>query len=403
MRRKTLLDVPAAQLHDRTVLVRFDLNVPVSEGVVQDDTRLNATLPTLRLLRDAGARVVILAHFGRPNGQPTPEYALAPVAARLSELAGVPVRMSAGWRGPEVAREVGALTSGEVLLLENTRFDPGETGNDAALAEDWAVWTDLYVNDAFGAAHRAHASTSGVAEAVRRKGGDAVGGLLMEKELRFLAGALAEPNRPFVAVLGGAKISGKIDVVEALLDRVDRLVIGGAMANTFFLALGLEVGRSLVEEDRVDMARDLLARAGDRLMLPIDCVVADGIAADAETSVCPRDAIPQDRLIGDIGPRTVALFSEELAEARTIVWNGPMGVFELAPFAAGTVEVAGAVARAADGGALVVVGGGDSAAAAEVAGVTDRLTHISTGGGASLELLAGKALPGVDSLSLMEH
>ncbi len=399
MRRLTLQDVSPDQLRGRTVLVRFDLNVPVSEGKVQDDTRLDAALPTLRQLLDADARVVLLSHFGRPKGVADPAFSLAPVAGRLSELLGRPVPLAPGWRGPAVAEQVGALGEGTALLLENTRFDPGETANDPALAADWAAWTDLYVNDAFGAAHRAHASTAGVAEAVKAQGGMALGGLLMEKELRFLAGALADPDRPFVAVLGGAKISGKIEVVEALLDRVDRLLIGGAMANTFFLALGLEVGRSLVEEDRVEMARALLERAGDRLMLPVDCVVASSIGAEASTSVCARDSVPADQSIGDIGPKSVALFADELATAQTIVWNGPMGVFELPAFAEGTVEVAAAVARASDGGALTVVGGGDSAAAADAAGVTERMTHISTGGGASLELLAGKALPGVESLS----
>lgn len=397
---KTLLSaLPDRDLRGRRILVRADLNVPLSEGRVSDDTRIQASLPTLRRLTGAGARVVLLSHLGRPKGTVNPEYSLAPVARALDDALEAPVRFVADLVGPEARAAVESLGDGEILLLENTRFDPRETANDPGLSEALAGYGDLYVNDAFGAAHRAHASTEGVARVVRAAGGRAMAGLLLEKELTFLGEALAAPQRPFVGILGGAKISGKIDVVEALLPRVDRLLVGGAMANTFFLAMGLEVGDSLVEPDRVDMARDLLDRAGDRLLLPVDVRVAREIAPDAEVRVVPRSGVAAGDRIGDVGPDTEALFADEIRAARTVVWNGPMGVFELDPFRHGTVHLALAVAEAADAGAVTVLGGGDSAAAAEVAGVAERLTHISTGGGASLELLAGRTLPGIDALS----
>jgi phosphoglycerate kinase len=301
--------------------------------------------------------------------------------------------------GPEVAERAAALEEGDILVLENTRFLAGETGNDPELARSLGALADVYVNDAFGTAHRAHASTEGVARVVRGGGGVAVAGLLMERELDFLGRALGDPDRPFVALLGGAKISGKIDVVEALLPRVDRLLVGGAMANTFFLGLGLAVGDSLVEEDRVAMAQELMDRAGDRLMLPVDCRVVPEIESGAPVRVCARDEVRAGERIGDIGPETEALFGEEIRKARTVVWNGPMGVFEVDVLAEGTLAIARAVAEATDAGAVSVLGGGDSAAAAEAAGVSDRLSHVSTGGGASLEFLAGRALPGVVALS----
>ncbi|MEZ4414753.1 MAG: phosphoglycerate kinase [Gemmatimonadota bacterium] len=402
MRRKTIEDLPQGALRGRVVALRLDLNVPVADGVVQDDTRIDAVLPTLRRLREAGARIVMLSHFGRPKDGPDPRYSLAPVATRLAERLEVPVHFLDQWRGPAVDAAVAEVADGGLLLLENTRFDPGETANDAELGAEWARWADVYVNDAFGTAHRAHASTEALPRAVRAKGGEALAGLLMERELRFLGSALSDPERPFVAVLGGAKISGKIDVVQALLDRVDRLIIGGAMANTFFLALGLETGDSLVEQDRVPMAADLLARAGERLLLPVDCRVSDVISPEAATRIVERTQVEPGDRIGDIGPATETLYGTELARARTIVWNGPMGVFEMAPFAQGTLSVAESIAEAADRGALAVVGGGDSALAAEVAGVSERMTHVSTGGGASLELLAGETLPGVDVLTMVE-
>ncbi|MHB1194395.1 MAG: phosphoglycerate kinase [Longimicrobiales bacterium] len=399
MSKKTLSDLAPSDLAGRTVVVRADLNVPLKDGVVTDDTRIQASVPTLRLLAGAGARVVLLSHLGRPKGGPEPKYSLAPVATRLGAVLGGPLRFAADSAGQGAKDAVASLAPGEVVLLENTRFLPGDEGNDAGLAQSWASLGDLFVNDAFGAAHRAHASTSGLAEAMRAKGGLAVAGLLMAKELEYLGGALDRPKRPFVAILGGAKISGKIDVIEALLPRVDRLLIGGAMANTFFRALGLQTGASLVEDDRVELARATLGRAADRILLPVDCVVAADIAEGAAIRVVERSQVgPTDR-IGDIGPATREMFAREISGARTIVWNGPMGVFEVGAFAEGTLAVARSVATACDGGAVGVLGGGDSAAAAEQAGVVERLSHVSTGGGASLEFLAGAELPGVAALN----
>jgi phosphoglycerate kinase len=399
-RKRWLATLGAGELAGRRVLVRADLNVPLGEGgEVADDTRIRATVPTLRLLSEAGARVVLLSHLGRPKGGPDPRYSLRPVATRLAELLKQPVAFCTQTVGEEASKRVAQLANGDVLLLENTRFDSGDEGNDPGLARAWADLADLFVNDAFGAAHRAHASTSGVAEAVRAKGGLAVAGLLMEKELKFLSEALEQPERPFVAILGGAKISGKIDVIEALLPRADRLLVGGAMANTFFRALGLEVGLSLVEEDKVELARTTMQKAGDRLILPVDCVTARQLEAGASTRPVPRDEVREWERIGDIGPVSRDVFAREIAHAGTVVWNGPMGVFELESFREGTVATARAVAAATDRGALTVVGGGDSVAAVEAAGVADHITHISTGGGASLELLAGEELPGVTALS----
>lgn len=399
MSKKSLADLAPASLNGRTVVVRADLNVPLKDGVITDDQRIRASVPTLRTLVDAGARVVLLSHLGRPKGAANPKYSLAPVARRVAELLGAPVRFVEHPAGPGAREGLEGLAPGEVALMENTRFLAGDEANDPELAGDWASLGDLFVNDAFGAAHRAHASTAGLAEAMRARGGEAVAGHLMARELRFLGGALERPERPFVAILGGAKISGKIDVIEALLPRVDRLLIGGAMANTFLRALGLETGASLVEDDRVEMARGILERAGERLLLPVDCVVAAEIAAGAASRAVSRtDVAPGDR-IADIGPATREVYAREVAGARTVVWNGPMGVFEVEPFDAGTLAVAHAVAQACDAGAVGVLGGGDSAAAAERAGVAPRLTHVSTGGGASLEFLAGAVLPGVAALT----
>jgi len=397
--KKNLSDIDRSRLRGRVVLVRTDLNVPVEDGRITDDQRIRASMLTLRLLSDAGARVVVLSHMGRPKGQPRPEFSLAPVADHLSRLLGRTVAFASSAVGSEVRAAIENLEEGDVLLLENTRFLPGDTSNDPELASAWAELSDLFVNDAFGAAHRAHASTSGLAEAVIARGGEAVAGLLLERELRYLADALQDPDRPFVAVLGGAKISGKIDVISALLPKVDGLLIGGAMANTFFRAMGLETGNSLVEEDRIDMARDLMGEAGERLLLPVDCVVADEIESGVETRVVARESVgPGDR-IGDIGPETRRLYAQRVRDARTVVWNGPMGVFEIDVFAEGTIEIARALADACDADTLGIIGGGDSGAAAEKAGVADRISHISTGGGASLELLAGASLPGVTSLT----
>ena len=399
MATRLLRSLSPEQLQGRRVLVRADLNVPLRDGAVADDTRIRASIPTLDLLTGAGASVILLSHLGRPGGEVNPAFSLAPVASRLGELAQGDVHFLGATTGPEVADRVASMMAGEILLLENTRFLAGETANDPELGRSLGALADVYVNDAFGTAHRAHASTEGVARVVRAAGGLAVAGLLMERELEFLGRALGDPRRPFVALLGGAKISGKIDVVEALLPRVDRLLVGGAMANTFFLALGLDVGDSLVEKDRVEMARELMARAGDRLMLPVDCRVVREIEPGATVRVCDRNAVQSGERIGDIGPATEALFRDEVLEARTVVWNGPMGVFEVDVLSEGTLSVARAVADATDQGAISVLGGGDSAAAAEAADVSDRLTHVSTGGGASLEFLAGATLPGVAALS----
>jgi phosphoglycerate kinase len=396
MAKRTIKDLGADELKNRRVLVRVDYNVPVENGVVGDDTRIRATIPTIEYLLERGARVVLASHFGRPKGTWNDEYTLAPVAERLREhLPGRNVTFVRDVVGADARQAIDALEPGSVLLLENTRFLPGEETNDRKLSEALAAEADVYVNDAFGAAHRAHASTCGVAEVMKEEGRPAVAGMLMEKELRFLGDALAEPERPFVAILGGAKISGKLDVIENLLPRVDHLLIGGAMANTFFRALGLETGKSLVEPDRVDMARDILERAGSKLVLPVDCVVAGEAKENARTFLMERTDVPPEGAIYDIGPKSVATFRDYIERARTIVWNGPMGLFEIETFAEGTRGVARAVADATDCGATTIVGGGDTVAAVEDAGVAARITHISTGGGASLEFLEGRTLPGV--------
>ncbi|MES2521131.1 MAG: phosphoglycerate kinase [Gemmatimonadota bacterium] len=394
MTTRTIRDLQDADLVRKRALVRVDFNVPVDDaGQVTDDTRITAALPTITTLLERGARVVLLAHFGRPKGAPDAKYTLAKVADRLRELMGRPVRFLSETVGPAAVAATRALKEGETLLLENTRFLPGEETNDRALAQQLAELGDVYVNDAFGAAHRAHASTAGVAEFCR----PAVAGLLMEKELAYLGGALAEPARPFVAILGGSKISGKIDVVEALLPKVDHLLIGGAMACTFFRAMGLETGKSLVEPDRIDMAKDLMARAGDKLVLPVDAAVAADMNGGV-MQVVSRDEIPADQAMFDIGPATIHRYGELVRSARTVLWNGPMGVFEKPPFDAGTLIVAAAMAEATDRGATTIIGGGDSAAAVADAGLETRMSHVSTGGGASLEFLEGKPLPGVEAL-----
>jgi phosphoglycerate kinase len=395
MGKLVLNDVPAEALRGRRVLVRVDYNVPIENGVVTDDTRIRATLPTLRHLTSAGACVILVSHLGRPKGQWRDDMSVAPVADRLRELLDAPVRFVRDVVGPEAHGAADSLRPGEILVLENVRYLAGEETNDPKLSESLAALADVYVNDAFGTAHRAHASTCGVAEVMRQSGRPAAAGLLMERELRFLGGALQDPERPFTAILGGAKISGKIDVIENLLPRVDRLLIGGAMANTFFRALGLETGKSLVEQERIDMARDLLGRAGDKLVLPVDCVVAGEAKPGARTWLLGRDEVPPEGSILDIGPKSVATFRDFIERSRTVLWNGPMGLFEIDDFAEGTRGVARAVADATRGGAVTIIGGGDTAAAVEEAGLADRVTHVSTGGGASLEFLEGRTLPGV--------
>ena len=400
MAKKTLGEYPPETLTDQIVVVRVDYNVPLDpDGEVVDHTRLVRTLPTVQYLVEAGARTVLLSHLGRPKARPEPALSLRPLAGKLEKLLGSPVYFCPATTGPVAREAVQGMKSGDVLLLENTRFCPEERRNDPAWAEEIRYGTKLFVNDAFGAAHRAHASTQGIADAVRAAGGEAVAGFLLEQELRFLCEAIADPEHPFVAVIGGAKISSKIDVIEALLPAVDRLIIGGAMANTFFKARGWVVGDSLVEEDRIETAHSLVELAGDKLRLPVDVVVAPYVTSEASTRVAASDEVREGERIGDIGPRSVQSFADELERARTVVWSGPMGVFELAPFQSGTFGVARAAASTAERGATVIVGGGDSVAAVVAAGVVDRITHISTGGSASLELLAGRTLPGVAALS----
>ena len=395
MDKLTLRDLPETALRDKRVLLRVDYNVPIEGGRVTDDTRITATLPTLDYLREHGARVALVSHLGRPKGKWSDEFSLKPVAERLRQLYKHEVKFVADVVGSDAKTAVDHLRGGEFVLLENVRFLPGEETNDSKLSEALAALADVYVNDAFGAAHRAHASTCGVAEVMRREGKPAVAGFLMEKELKFLGAALADAERPFVAVLGGSKISGKIDVIESLLPRVDALLIGGAMANTFFRALGLDTGGSLIEEDRVELGKELLQRGGSKIVLPVDCVVAGEAKPGVRNWVLNRDAIPPEGKIFDIGPKSVATFREHIDKAKTILWNGPVGMFELAEFAHGTEGIARAVADATTRGATTIVGGGDTAAAVESAGLADRMTHVSTGGGASLEFLEGKTLPGV--------
>jgi phosphoglycerate kinase len=392
MNKLTLSDLPDSTIRGRRALVRVDFNVPLDEHRhVSDDTRIRAALPTLEYLAERGGRVVVLSHLGRPKGKPEPKYSLEPVSRHLARLTSRRVRFVETTDTDEALKATLSLPDGEIVMLENTRFLGGEETNDERLARALARLGDFYVDDAFGAAHRAHASTEGVAHLLE----PAVAGFLMEKELRYLGRALSNPERPFVAVLGGAKISGKIDVIEQLLPKVDRLLIGGAMACTFFRAMGLQTGTSLVEEERVAMAKALLARGGDKLVLPEDAVVAPSIEQGAKARTVSRDAIPSDQAMLDIGPRSVERFANEIVRAKTIIWNGPMGVFETKPFDEGTRRVAEAIATATDKGATTIVGGGDSAAAVAQFGLEDRMSHVSTGGGASLEFLEGKTLPGV--------
>ena len=399
-RVRTLDDLGDGSLKGERVFLRADLNVPLSApGRVADHTRIAATLPTIAELRAHGARTLLASHLGRPGGTRVAGLSLEPVAAILSERLGTPVRLIGGKPGEEETRRaIDSIAPGGVAVLENTRYHPGETSNDAGLAQAFGSLGDAFVGDAFGVAHRAHASNVGAAKAIRDRGGPVVAGRLMARELHFLYEALREPRRPFVALMGGAKVSGKLELIRAILSRVDRLLVGGAMANTFLSALGFEVGRSLVEESLVPDAAAILEEGGDKLLLPVDLTVAAELDAAAEPVGVDRASVGAGMRIADIGPRTREIYARELASARTVVWNGPMGIFELTPFAAGTARVAESLADAADSGAVVVLGGGDSASAAAALGVGGRMTHVSTGGGASLDLLAGHELPGISVL-----
>ena len=393
MDAKTIRDVDVG---GRRVFLRADLNVPLDDGRITDDTRIRASLPTIINLLERGASVILASHLGRPKGKVNDALRLKPVADRLSQLLGRPVRMTGDALGPGVQVAADKLRPGDLLMLENLRFHAEEEANDPGFAAALAGGADLYVNDAFGAAHRAHASTEGITHHL-----PAVAGLLMEREVDALSRLLQKPARPFHAVIGGAKVSGKLEVLEALLSRCQAVLVGGGMANTFLAARGIELGKSLVEQERLEDATRILAEARRkrvRLMLPVDAVVAPQIHHRARTQIVAIDAVPKDQMVVDIGPATVAAYTEHLAKAKTVFWNGPMGVFEMSQMAEGTNAIARFLAKRTNRGVITVVGGGDSVAAVEQLGLADTMTHVSTGGGASLEFLEGKNLPGVDAL-----
>jgi len=390
MNKLTVQDIDA---RGKRVFVRVDFNVPIENGEITDDTRIRAALPTILYLIEQGSRVILASHLGRPKGQPHEQYRLAPVARHLASLLRQPVMMASGCVGSQVEVEVDALLEGQVLLLENVRFEWGEEKNDPALAEGFARLADVYINDAFGSAHRAHASTAGIAKHL-----PAVAGILMQREIEIMGAALSNPERPFTAIIGGAKVSDKITVLQNLSEKVDQLIIGGGMANTFLAAQGYDLGKSLVESDKLDLARTLIKSCKERgvaLLLPLDLVAAEAFKPDAAHQTVGLHDIPNGWMALDIGLRTVKRYEEAIANSKTVIWNGPMGVFEMDAFATGTNAIAQAVA---DCTGTTIVGGGDSVAAVEKSGLADRMTHISTGGGASLEFLEGKALPGVVAL-----
>ena len=388
LNKKTLHDL---DVKNKRVLVRVDFNVPINDGMVGDDTRIQAALPTIKYLLDQDAKVILCSHLGRPKGEAQSEFSLAPVAKHLAEVISLPVKFAENCLGDLAQTAASSLNAGEILLLENTRFHAGEKKNDPAMAKELASLADVFVNDAFGTAHRAHASNVGVAKLL-----PSAAGFLLEKELKYLGDTIANAEKPFIAILGGAKVSDKIGVITNLLAKTDKILIGGGMANTFFKAQGFDMADSLVEDDAIATAKELLEKAGDALVLPVDVVIASGFSDQAENKVVPIGDVPVGWRILDIGPATVAAYASIIQKSKTVVWNGPMGVFEFPNFAKGTFGVAEAVANA---DVVSVIGGGDSVAAIKEAGLGDKVSHISTGGGASLEMLEGKILPGVDALA----
>lgn len=393
------LTIDKVDLKDKRVLVRVDFNVPLDENLnITDDTRIVESLPTIKKIIAEGGKAILMSHLGRPKGGPNPKYSLKPTAKRLSELLGKEVKLAPDCIGEEVKSMVNQMQNGDVLILENVRFHPEEEKNDPKFAKQLAELGDVYINDAFGSAHRAHASTEGVTKFINTN----AAGYLMQKELEYLGTAVANPNRPYTAILGGAKISGKIDVINNLLDKVDTLIIGGGMAFTFFKAQGKEIGKSLLEEEKIELAKEVLQKvksSGVKFLLPVDVIVASEFKNDSPASIVNIDSIPSDKMGLDIGPETIKLFKEEILRSKTVVWNGPMGVFEFDNFSKGTFAIAEALAEATSNGAITVIGGGDSAAAIAKAGLKDKVSHVSTGGGASLEFLEGKILPGVAALN----
>ncbi|KRM03751.1 phosphoglycerate kinase [Limosilactobacillus gastricus] len=399
------LTVEDLQLEGKKVLMRVDFNVPIKDGVVGDDNRIVAALPTINYVLDHGGRAVLFSHLGRIKSEDDkPGLSMKPVAAKLEERLGKPVQFVPATEGTELETAIDQLENGQVLVFENTRYEDvvngeyvkRESGNDPKLGEYWASLGDVFVNDAFGTAHRSHASNVGVATAMKANGKQAAAGFLMEKEIKFLGNAVDNPVHPFVAILGGAKVSDKIGVIDHLLNKADKVIVGGGMTYTFYAAKGIKIGNSLVEEDKIDVAKEIMAKAGDKLVLPVDSVEADKFANDADTKVVEGD-IDDGYMALDIGPKSVAEFKDVLKDAKTVVWNGPMGVFEMSNFAKGTLEVGEFLGTLTD--ATTIVGGGDSTAAAKQLGISDKLTHISTGGGASLEYLEGKTLPGIAAIS----
>lgn len=396
MSKKSLANLSAADISGKRALVRVDFNVPIDNNAITDDTRIRAALPTIQDLIQKGAKVILVSHFGRPKGVDE-KLRLTPVAKRLSELLGQEVFKTNDCIGDEVTAKVAALENGQVLLLENVRFYPEEEKNDPEFAKELASNADFYVNDAFGTAHRAHASTEGVTHYLQ----PSVAGFLIEKELEYLQNAIENPQRPLVAIIGGSKVSSKIGVIETLLDKCDKLILGGGMIFTFYKARGLNVGKSLVEADKLELAKSLEAKAKERgvaFLLPTDIVSADKFAPDAQATIVNIEDIPADGMGLDIGPESVKLFQAALADTKTVIWNGPMGVFEFDQFAKGTEAIAQTLAEISKTGAITIIGGGDSVAAVEKVGLADQMSHISTGGGASLELLEGKVLPGIAAL-----